>query len=1056
VKGPKLSDLEARERVAGALDRNILVEAGAGSGKTTLIVRRLLTLVRHGVRVDQIAAVTFTRQATNELRERFQQELEAALAMARDSGEPGELVARLDTALRDVEQAFIGTIHSFCGRLLREHPLEAQVDPGFSELDETEAELAASTFWERWLGRARADELPELRALEEVGVDPRRLRDAFAKVVEYPDVDFGTKSVARPSIVKVRKKLRLLLDEAEATMPAAEPEGGWDALQKSVRFMRLLERIHDWDDPRQFCDSIARLSRTGCKIVQKKWGADKDAKEAAKALEATAQALIEDDIEPLLDQWYAHRHGPVLAFVRRAAEAYREQRFATGHVTFEDLLLGASRLLRVAPDARRALGERWRYLLVDEFQDTDPIQAEVCLLLASDPSEGNDWRRVTPRDGALVVVGDPKQSIYRFRRADIQTYELVKRRFAEFGEVQRLTQNFRSVQPIADLVNRHFAGPFPPAATFEQAAFAELVTAEKPEHAYEVVRVYDVVPPRKKKEAIHRTDAEQVAAWIADRVQRKERVPGDFLVLTARRDALQHYATAIARHGLPVTTSGAALPQEWELRELVVLLQALADPSNPILVAAALEGLFVGLTPADLWDARQAGVELRIGAVAPARGTQVEAALARLQAWCEVARREPADLLLARILDETGLLPYAASQPLGDNRGGALLHLVEAVRGDARDAAPDLRAAIETIERVLEGEAPDALLVPGRTDAVQVMNLHRAKGLEAPVVILASPTGESTRPPLFSITRREDGTATAGFLVRDDNGDVLAQPPGWHEMAEREARFEAAERVRLLYVAATRAKRELVVSRLVFQQKTKLAEDTSAWSPLAPVLRQVATPLVMPARELPDRARTPATLAAIESRLGELRQRQEAAQVAGWVRHAVTRDSERPFDAPEPGEERRHVGRGREWGTAVHRVLEARGRGRTGDSLARFAAAVAKEVGVEGEVAELLAIVARLEALGTWEGDAPMLVEAPITQLVQQDGVVAVREGIIDAARLVDGRWVVTDWKTDLAGDEPGPRQEVYQRQVDAYAAMMRGVLGVEAKGMLGALGKEA
>ena len=695
MKGPKLSDLEARERVASALDRNILVEAGAGSGKTTLSVRRLLTLVRHGVRVDQIAAVTFTRQATNELRERFQQELEAALAMSRDTGESGDMVARLDTALRDIEQAFIGTIHSFCGRLLREHPLEAQIDPGFSELDETEAELVASTFWERWLGRARAEELPELRALEEVGVDPRRLRDAFAKVVEYPDVDFGTTPVARPSIAKVRKKLRLLLDEAEATMPATEPEKGWDALQKTVQFMRLLERIHDWDDIQQFCDSIARLSRTGCKVTQYKWGTDKAAKDAAKALEEAAVALIEEDVEPLLDQWYAHRYGPVLAFVRRAADAYREQRFATGHVTFEDLLLGAARLLRSAPDARRALGERWRYLLVDEFQDTDPIQAEVCLLLASDPAEGDDWKRVTPRDGALVVVGDPKQSIYRFRRADIQTYELVKRRFAEFGEVQRLTQNFRSVQPIADLVNRHFAGPLPPAATFEQAAFAELVTAERPAQAYEKVFVYDVVPPKKNKAAIHRTDAEQVAAWIADRVHtRKERAPGDFLVLTAKRDALQHYATAIARHGLPVTTSGAALPQEWELRELVVLLQALGDPSSPILVAAALEGLFFGLTPADLWDARQAGVELRIGAVGPDRGTRVEAALAQLEAWRAIAQREPADLLLARILDQTGLLPYAASQPLGDNRGGALLHLVEAVRGDARAAAPELRGAI--------------------------------------------------------------------------------------------------------------------------------------------------------------------------------------------------------------------------------------------------------------------------------------------------------------------------------------------------------------------------
>jgi ATP-dependent exoDNAse (exonuclease V) beta subunit len=137
----------------------------------------------------------------------------------------------------------------------------------------------------------------------------------------------------------------------------------------------------------------------------------------------------------------------------------------------------------------------------------------------------------------------------------------------------------------------------------------------------------------------------------------------------------------------------------------------------------------------------------------------------------------------------------------------------------------------------------------------------------------------------------------------------------------------------------------------------------------------------------------------------------------------------------------------------VHRVLEARGRGRTGESLERFARAVARESGVEGDLAELLAIVDRLQVEGAWDGDAPTLVEAPITQLVQHDGLVAVREGVIDAARFLDGRWVVTDWKTDLVGDAPDPRREMYQRQVETYAAMLRGVLGVGATGRLGALG---
>jgi ATP-dependent helicase/nuclease subunit A len=292
------------------------------------------------------------------------------------------------------------------------------------------------------------------------------------------------------------------------------------------------------------------------------------------------------------------------------------------------------------------------------------------------------------------------------------------------------------------------------------------------------------------------------------------------------------------------------------------------------------------------------------------------------------------------------------------------------------------------------------------------------------------------------------------MLVADEHGVVIAQPVGWDAMAEREAVFEAAEDVRLLYVAATRAKRELVVSRLVYSSKSGPAEDKSAWSPLGGVLDELAEPLVIPDRAPPGPVVSPVTVEAIEQLGRAIVERQRLAAVAGWDHRTVTEEAKRSLEPVEPDQElRRRVGHGREWGRAVHRVLEARGRGRLGASLAAFARAVAAEEQVK-DVDRLLALVARLEQAGYWDGDAGTLVEAPIVTFGERDGERVLLEGVIDAARRVDGTWQVVDWKTDLdSGPDDDARREAYRRQVDTYAAMMRGVLGVEAAGRLEPLG---
>src|SRR5690348_6912745 len=646
--------------------------------------------------------------------------------------------------------------------------------------------------------------------------------------------------------------------------------------------MRRLDwhrRLNPWTETASFCAAIEEITESQCKLTQKRWSDSKEGKAAAKQLSEELLALLGGSIAELLRTWREYRYPIVMRFLHRVVEAFAVERRATGQLGFEDLLLLTASLLRDAPSVRDELGARYRHLLVDEFQDTDPIQAEICFLLTSDAAQGSDWRTVTPRPGALFVVGDPKQSIYRFRRADIQTYELVKQRLAECGEVLALTRNFRSVHPIARFVNGYFETVFPEQATDVQAAFRPMHTVHA-ERAGDGVYRYSVLPPANNKAAILDADAAMLASWIAERIARGERSAGDFLILTATKSPIELYARALAERNIAVMTTGARLPQEHELRELLVVLRAIADPEHRVAVAAALEGLFFGLSPADLFDARQA--ELRFSITHPPKDHELPAgrALLQLHEWWTVSQRHSADVLLERILDDTGLLFHAASQPLGDARAGALLHLVEALRAISVTGASGITNAMERIELLLEAEAPDAPLRPGRTDAVRVMNLHKAKGLEADVVILAAPCDAASHDPVVHVRRGAGERAVGGVCITQGAGNsvrVLAQPPEWDAMVRDEGAFQSAERMRLLYVATTRAKRELVVAQCERSNSKGAIPDSSAWSSLAPTLDAMGTQMDLVASAAPGRRRVTRAVASVQAAIAEAALRRSAA-----------------------------------------------------------------------------------------------------------------------------------------------------------------------------------
>lgn len=1082
-------DQAARQRIRSALDENLLVEAGAGSGKTSELVQRMVALVAAGrATVDEIVAVTFTRKAAAELTQRFQQKLEEALRHARAAGE-GQTAEKLDRALREFDRGFTGTIHSFCARLLRERPLESGLDPSFREVSGPDELILRRTFWHQYLERLALAGDAILERIDSIGVDQSDLEDCFKIVVEYPEVEFLADEVGRPKPGRVLGELERLVRRARGLVPEEEPARGWDPLQEKVRWLLFSHEVLGWGDERNFFEALQAVVSGSLKYHPSCWPAD--VKDAARELARSFEAFAAQGGEAhrLLVEWLAHRYPVVLRFVEGAARAFREERVRTGQLTFQDLLVFAAQLLRTRPATRRELGRRYRYLLVDEFQDTDPLQAEVLFLLTADDPEVTDWHRARPRPGALFVVGDPKQSIYRFRRADIDVYNQVRERFQEFGAVVELTANFRSQESIADFVNEVFPGPFPPRPNAHQAAFAPLLPQSDPVETHGVFW-YEIECARASQEAVAREDGRRLAAWIEGRVRAGERKPCDFLILTYRKDHLDVYARALEARNIPVQVTGAGVPVEAELRELLLLLRALADPGNEILTVAVLLGLFFGLDYEQLAAHRLEGRDFRFERLPRRPEDDVERALERMHAWWQLARRHPAEVAIGRIVDELGLLPYLAAGELGASSAGALVHLLEHLSRAGIRGQTALAPALELLQAALGDEDAEAPLEPGHGNAVRVMNLHKAKGLEATVVVLACPAGLPEHPPTRRIERPAAGDPVGWLTVdvqeRRWRWRTLARPKEWDAHAAEERRYEEAERIRLFYVAATRAKQELVVSRF---RKT---DKSSPWRSLYGALERRWPRIELPDTPPPARRALELEAPAILERVEEVRRARERLARPGYRLvpvHAVVETGFRRSGAAleelatmaraaqgaaRAGPAGRRRNRAREtarqtqlslsfsragpveprdaalaWGRAVHAALEAAGQDVSGDRLRALCRelllAEGRSRAADGEPAELEALLATVNRV--WNSELGARIRraerayfelefmSPLDSAGEGEPPMIV-SGSMDVLFHEPGGWVLADYKTEAggAGGIDAARLSDYRAQLDVYA----------------------
>ncbi|MYK39692.1 MAG: AAA family ATPase [Gemmatimonadetes bacterium] len=891
------------QRMALDSQRNIAVTASAGAGKTATLVERYIELLRQHpeIGVRQVLAITFTQKAAAEMRERIARRLTDAL----DQELPEPERQRLRQIREDLPAARISTIHAFCAALLREYPIEADVDPAFAVLEGVDAaQLRQQAVRQTLESLARAhDTDPDKEALRRTLAEwPRRYLE---QVLEYL---LEKKHLARTWCRRYAEQSpdQILSDwrgmQQAACVPACQ------ALLNDTQFTAMLAELAALSPLTDERDSaVERLNPL--RDSMRRLGQAPSPDEAIEILPRLAEGLLTNgkplsgsrlgkksnweeatltrvrELVPALGRYLAP-HADLLSLELSAADEraaavlpalsrvffkvdarYENSKGNGSMLDMDDLLEKTHQLIAADADIRHRLAQHYRFALIDEFQDTDPLQWKII-------------RSLTSPDGQmagdkLFIVGDPKQSIYSFRAADVTVFARVRdaiaeanaaheresRPFCDDGEVldashtQRLGtlvmgENFRTLaQPVA-FVNALFPKFMQevPDEPF-QVGYDPLVgcrSANVSEGSVELL----LLPPDVNRDATDTAlrEAELVARrlshllegndlQVADQDGLRPPVPGDIALLLRRRRNLSVYEDALRACGIPFQVAGGrGFYQRQEIYDLANILRVLCNSGDGIALMGALRSPYFGLSDNALYaltapDGSRLAKNLADAdqrqRLAPADQEVATDAVARLQCWEELRDRVPLVELLHTILEDTGAWAFLCYGERGDQAVAnvhKLLDLAREFRGPLADFV--VRLDLLTAAEEQEGEAVlDA-------DALHILTVHAAKGLEFPIVVVPDLAArfnfQNSAPALI------DAEKGLGLRVLDPEQDYKRTSSFVRTLINRNAsRHQRAEEKRLLYVACTRARDHLLLGGALtdkhFAADLDAAADCLGW-----------------------------------------------------------------------------------------------------------------------------------------------------------------------------------------------------------------------------------
>jgi len=1034
------ADQSARHAIATRLDGNLFVEAGAGTGKTTALVGRMVALVLDGqMPVESIVAITFTELAATELRDRFRQALEDRAGAEVDE----HRCQLLERALADIDLAPISTLHGFARRLLAEHPLEAGLPPAFDLLDEVSSRLAFDDRWSEL--RVRLLDDPDLShtllLAADLDITLDHLRQLAARLDERWDL-LDPDPVAPPEPTVDFRPLIGALDAITVHgRPDALPD---DKLQMRLDRVSGLRRdlagtTDDFDRLEMLRDKSRRSTVTfGNAGSASVWGETKDEiMDAKRAAVLTWDATLVD----VADQVIRRLLHELVIGTSAAATGRRH----AGTLTFHDLLVNARNLLAdpvAGPAVRAALHARYGAVLLDEFQDTDPVQLELALMIADPLSPpGSPLDQVTPSGGSIFVVGDPKQSIYRFRRADIALY--LRARLSLPADAITLTENFRTTVGVLDWIN---------------AVFGRLIQAGQGQPGYvpleghrpsaatgpAVTLLGSVAHGEFGAGELRTLEAVDVAAaittavadgWTVEDRNGTERACtfSDIAVLIPSRTSLTDLEDALDDASVPYRAeSSSLLFGTTEVRDLLMVLRAIDDPSDDLAIVHALRTPYMGCGDDDLarWRIHYGG-SWNHQADAPSTvppGDPVAAGLAWLGEVHKTRHHEGPSAILERLIVDRRVLELATATPRPREAWRRARLLADRARAFAEADGGSIRAFVEwSLQQAEDGSRVTETVLPELDDdAVRILTIHGSKGLEFPITIVSGLSGGGN-PGGSGLDLIFPDAGVPEVRIRKAQATN-----GYAAAAGVNGAFDRAERIRLLYVAATRARDHLVVSLHRTQDVDRSEEPEGGATPA----RQLAATLVALGADVPAADVLTATSRPLPASIAlEPRPRQDrdswaadrravidaasSHQTLAATRIAAHAAPDLPVDRARPGEAGRH---GTAVGRAVHGALE---HAPFDDAdVSALAREHAINEGVMGEAPRIESLIRAGLASDVVRAAAgarhwrELYVAAP---LVDDPGSPVV-EGFIDLAYLDGGPdepgLVIVDYKTDAVVDD--------------------------------------
>jgi ATP-dependent helicase/nuclease subunit A len=842
-----------QRRATETLHRSCVVTAGPGAGKTRVLVERVLNILRQGAAdLDQIVAITFTNKAANEMKEKIRR---AVMELARSAGESSE-ARRWHGLKRRIDAAAISTIHGFCATVLRAQPVEAEMDPEFTILDEYTSRVLLYNAAEEIINDL-VDERDEIAARLITGYSRRGLIDALvdlyraARSLGIAAADLEKMTLANVSTTEDYKAaLAALEDTIDEIFGRDDLSGKMKEQAQAVREIWTRYRSQAPTEPR--LEEAARFDQ--CLDALDEARPDRRGKIADLA--AVLETQIEDLKRIFYDVCGRDTLTALITIMAKIDARYRAARAEQGGVDYEDLQLKLRDLFRTHPWIARLYAAKYRFILVDEFQDTNALQKEILDLLISPPSRNGNESKTPDRRPApnLFIVGDAKQSIYNFRGAAVEVFAEAAQELEEQGAAAIvLEKNFRSTASLIQFFNEFFSrlmklGPAHDALKMRQLGHVEFIPSEARRDASPhppVELIFECGEHVKSVDEGREREAARIAARIAEMVQNGEPLVAestdegreklrpvgysDIAILFRAMTSTKVYEQALRKRGIPYyVLAGKGFYQREEIQDILSLLRFVENRTDEIALVSALRSPLCGLSDETLYWLRQqaerrptSGVEhhsllsslldhQQANALSIAQRPLVARAAELLTHLLGRRNRVSIADLIEDILVATNYEAIQATCFDGHQRVANLRKLVELARGFEERGPHFLRDFITFIAQFAEMETreSEAQIESGADDAVQIMTVHKAKGLEFPVVIipdLARKLRSSVPNPAF------DRGLGIGMKVPDQRG--FLHDTKLRQRVEQQIQWrEFFENQRLLFVAATRAKDYLILA----------------------------------------------------------------------------------------------------------------------------------------------------------------------------------------------------------------------------------------------------